>query len=129
MLILLDTSTPECRLRLVGYDGSAVDSRWQAGRTLAHGLLQYLHDELGKQQKEFTDVSGIGVYKGPGSFTGLRIGIAVMNTLADALTVPIVGVSGDTWQHDALYRLEVGENDMLVLPEYGAEAHITTPRK
>lgn len=129
MLVLLDTSTPECRLRLVEYDGVAIDSHWEAGRTLEHGLLRYLHDELDKQQKQLTDISGIGVYKGPGSFTGLRIGIAVMNTLADTLKVPIVGVSGTEWQNDALHRLEAGENDVLVLPEYGAEAHITTPRK
>lgn len=69
------------------------------------------------------------VYKGPGSFTGLRIGITVFNTLAYANTWPIVGVTGDDWRQLGVKRLENKENDEIVLPEYGGEANITTPRK
>jgi len=67
--------------------------------------------------------------KGPGSFTGLRIGITVFNTIADTNNVPIVGETGDSWQDKAIMRLENGENDHVVLPEYGSEANITKPRK
>ena len=51
------------------------------------------------------------------------------NTLADSLSVPIVGVGGDDWQELALEKLQAGENEKIVMPEYGAAAHITTPRK
>lgn len=128
MIILLDTSSPLCKLTLVD-DAVRVTAEWRADRTLAKGLLGYLQEQLATQGKTWQDVSGIGAFKGPGSFTGLRIGLTVLNTAADALEIPIVGAIGDNWQVDALARLEAGENDRIVLPEYGSEAHITKPRK
>lgn len=128
MILLLDTSTPLCKLTLV--DGETqTEAQWQADRTLAKGLLGYLQAQLAVLGKSWQDVSGIGVFRGPGSFTGLRIGLTVLNTAADALAIPIVGATGDEWKHDALARLKAGENDMIVLPEYGGDAHITKPRK
>lgn len=128
MIILLDTATPICRLTLV--DGeSRIHDEWQADRTLAKHLLGYLRDQLATHGKSFQDVTGIGVFQGPGSFTGLRIGLTVLNTIADAQAIPIVGTQGEEWQDVALARLAAGENDQMVLPFYGSEAHITTPRK
>jgi tRNA threonylcarbamoyladenosine biosynthesis protein TsaB len=128
MIVLLDTSTPVCKLTLVDGDQQFA-TQWQADRQLANGLLEYLHDQLEVHDKTFNDVSGIGVFVGPGSFTGLRIGLTVMNTLADASGIPIVGCRGEAWQQDALLRLETGENDRIALPFYGSDANITTPRK
>lgn len=128
MIVLLDTSTPLCKLTFV--DGEQrLHHEWQADRTLAKGLIGYLQAQLQAQGKAFSDVSGIGVFQGPGSFTGLRIGLTVMNTIADSERVAIIGTQGDDWQQRALERLNAGENDKMVLPFYGSEARITTPRK
>jgi len=128
MILLLDTSTPVCKLSFIDGDFRFNDE-WESGRTLAKGLLGYLQTHLERHGKTWKDISGIVAYKGPGSFTGLRIGLTVLNTFADSESVPIVGTTGDDWQIIGLTRLEAGENDKLVMPEYGAEAHITTPRK
>ena len=128
MILLLDTSTPVCKLSFVEGDWR-YDNEWESGRTLAKGLLGYLQENLEKNGKSWADISGVIAYKGPGSFTGLRIGLTVLNTLADSESIAIVGVTGDDWQPVGLARLEAGENDLLVMPEYGAEPHITTPRK
>jgi tRNA threonylcarbamoyl adenosine modification protein YeaZ len=128
VIILLDTSTPVCDLVLV--DGEyRLERQWQADRTLAKNLLRYLTDALTESGHTLHDVTGIGVMAGPGSFTGLRIGMAVSNTLADGLGIPIVGERGDGWRETALARLRGGESDKIVLQYYGAEAHITQPRK
>ncbi len=128
MILLLDTSTPVCKLTLVDGDNRYHDE-WEADRTLAKNLLAYLRDQLAKHGNSFQDISGIGVMKGPGSFTGLRIGITVLNTIADANNVPIVGETGEDWTDAAVKRLMNNENDHIVLPLYGQNANITTPRK
>jgi tRNA threonylcarbamoyladenosine biosynthesis protein TsaB len=128
MIVLIDTSTPVCKLTLVDGEQRMYDE-WQADRGLAKGLLQYLHDQMASHSYSWKDIIGIGVMEGPGSFTGLRIGLTVMNTIADSEHIPIVGARGESWQEEALGRLENGQNDTLVMPFYGSEAHITSPKK
>ena len=128
MIILLDTSTPVCKLTMVNGDTQFTDE-WQADRTLAKGLLAYLRDQLAAHGWTFSDITGIGVFKGPGSFTGLRIGLTVVNTMAESNRIPIVGTTGDRWRGDALAALGDGKNDRIVMPLYGNDANITTPRK
>lgn len=128
MILLLDTSTSECRLSFVDGDWR-YDATWEAGRGLAKGLLEFIEQHLTEQGKAWADITGLVAYKGPGSFTGLRISITVLNTLAYANNWPIVGSTGDDWQQAGIERLRKGENEEIVLPEYGGEANITTPKK
>jgi tRNA threonylcarbamoyladenosine biosynthesis protein TsaB len=128
MILLLDTSTPVCKLTLI--DGEQrIHIEWEADRSLAKGLLGFLQQALDDHAKTWHDISGLGVFQGPGSFTGLRIGMTVLNTMADSLAIPIVAVQGENWQGSALARLQAGENDHLALPFYGGEANVTKPRK
>jgi len=128
MILLLDTATPTCRLCFIDGDWR-YDDEWEADRELAKGLLGYLDAQLSKNHKTWQDISAIGVFRGPGSFTGLRIGLTVVNTIAEAENIPIIGAVGDNWQEEALVRIKAGENDRIVLPHYGREATITSPRK
>lgn len=128
MILLLDTSKPVCKLTLVNGENRHED-KWQADRTLADNLLEYLKTQLETQGAKWDHVTGIGAFQGPGSFTGLRIGLTVLNTWADAKNIPIVGATGDDWKNVAIARLESGENDRLVMPIYGRDANITKPRK
>lgn len=129
MYLGIRTDSPVAELYL--YEGTELkaEKTWQADRQLAHGLLGQLEAFLAGHGTAFHDVKGLFVYRGPGSFTGLRIGITVMNTIAYSESIAIVGVDGDTWKQDALVKLESGENDQVVLPFYGAEARITKPKK
>lgn len=128
MILLLDTSSPTCYLTIVdGY--TRHESQWEAGRELAGGLLGFIESELSNAGKNFSDIKAIGSFRGPGSFTGLRIGLTVLNTLADSLSVPIVGETGEDWQDKSVSRLEQEQNEQIVLPLYGGHANITSPRK
>jgi tRNA threonylcarbamoyladenosine biosynthesis protein TsaB len=128
VFVLLDTSTPICRITLVDGDAHHIDE-WRADRALAHGLLGRLAEVLQRHGRTMKDIEGIGVMRGPGSFTGLRIGLTVVNTIADSQSVPIVGATGDNWQQEVIDKLSQGQSDQIVLPFYGAAARITTPRK
>lgn len=128
MILYLDTSTPTCQLTF-SEDNWKHEVSWEARRGLAKGLLSFLDTQLKEVGKTWADVTGIVVYQGPGSFTGLRIGITVCNSLAYANNVPIVGATGDDWKNQGALRLQAGENDEIAMPEYGGEANITQPRK
>lgn len=128
MIILIDTSTPICRFSFIDEDWRH-DYQWQADRGLAKGLLLSLNNEMQKINKNWSDISAIGVFRGPGSFTGLRIGMTVMNTIANSQQIPIVGSMGENWQIDALSKINSGKNDKIVLPFYESEAHITIAKK
>lgn len=128
MILLIDTSTPTCKLVLLDGD-KRFESEWLANRELSRSLHDFMNKQLSAHNWSWKDITGIGVFRGPGSFTGLRIGLVTVNTLADGLGVPIVGTEGDDWQERAIERLENSENDRIVLPEYGAGANITKPRK
>lgn len=129
MILLWDSSTMTAQITLVGDNGTKNTYEWEAGRTLARDMLAHLRDLLAEQSLTFADITGIGVNRGPGSYTGLRIGMTVLNTLASTEKIAIVGATGDAWQDDCLHRLAAGEGDQMVLPEYGGDANITQPRK
>lgn len=130
MLLGLKTDNPLAEIVLCSDAGEVIEKvDWQADRTLARHLLRQLADLLERHSSTFNNLTGLIVFKGPGSFTGLRIGLSVMNTLAYSEGVAIVGTGGDNWLKNGLERLARGENDQVVLPEYGADARITTPKK
>ena len=128
MIILLDSSTTICKIALL--DGEwRQDYSWESDRNLAKWLLGYLDKILKEHIKAWTDISAIGVFEGPGSFTGIRIGLTVMNTIADSQKIPIVGARGENWKDEVLAKLESGKNEKIVLPFYNRDANITKPRK
>jgi tRNA A37 threonylcarbamoyladenosine modification protein TsaB len=69
MIILLDTSTPVCKLTLIDGD-MRFDDEWQADRTLAKGLLGYLATNLRQHGKTWSDITAIGVLQGPAYGSG-----------------------------------------------------------
>ncbi len=128
MIIFLDTATPTCYLTVL--DGSkTTEYQWLAERQLAQGLLQFIVTSLDKHNTTIAQLTGMVVMKGPGSFTGLRIGCTVVNTIAQFEAVPLVGVSGDDWQTRGQQLLAAGYNHQLVVPDYGRPARVTKPRK
>ncbi|HKX72519.1 MAG TPA: tRNA (adenosine(37)-N6)-threonylcarbamoyltransferase complex dimerization subunit type 1 TsaB [Candidatus Saccharimonadales bacterium] len=130
MILVLRTETKGAYVGLFNGNAEVSKYEWLADRQLAKDLLRVIRDELKKASISWNDLTGVVVFKGPGSFTGLRIGITVANTLAYSLDIPVVGTNGDDeWLALGLDRLEKKENDRIVLPFYGAEAHITAPRK
>ncbi|MEM6520445.1 MAG: tRNA (adenosine(37)-N6)-threonylcarbamoyltransferase complex dimerization subunit type 1 TsaB [Cyanobacteria bacterium P01_C01_bin.70] len=93
--LALHTSSPELGLAIVDEKTGARRSQiWPLGRD----LTAYLHDCLAAflQPYQWADLAYIAVAKGPGGFTGTRIGVVVARTLAQQLQIPLFGVSSLT---------------------------------
>lgn len=130
--LLLRTDKPEAELYVYNEAGVCLGEHiWMAHRTLARDILSNIDDLRTQHQLEWSDMAGVGVWRGPGSFTGLRIGITVANSLSYAQHIPVVGVTGDDWREAAVHQLQHHQGDVeaIVLPEYGATPHITRPKK
>jgi tRNA threonylcarbamoyladenosine biosynthesis protein TsaB len=128
MLILtIRTDKPEAEIGLYDDQEQLKYEIWQAHRQLAETIHSKIAELLKSQHKDLTDLDGIVAFQGPGSFTGLRIGLTVANTLADSLQIPIIATTDD-WIEQGIQRLLNGENDKLALPEYGREPNITKPK-
>ena len=110
MKMYLDTSNFTAILRL-----DEKEYRFDEGKEMAEKLLGFIHEKLEENKAEFKDISEIRFFSGPGSFTGLRIGAAIVNTLSDQLGVP-------------LYK-HTGEKVKIIIPDYGREANISRPKK
>lgn len=128
MILAVDTSTMTCRTTLID-DDARIEDVWEVGRQLADQLIGHERALLAQHKKTWSDLSAIIVFKGPGSFTGLRIGLTVMNMIAETLDIPIIGETGDAWREVGQERLKAGQDDKLIMPVYGREATITKPRK
>lgn len=130
MLILtLRTDKPEAELGLFDGESELAHMTWAAHRQLAETIHMKIRELLDSQHKRLEDLDGIVMYQGPGSFTGLRIGLSVGNALASSFDVPISGQTGDKWRETGIKVLLDGSGEKIVLPEYGAPVHITAPKK
>lgn len=131
MILAIKTDQPQAELYLFGTDSSEVDREvWEAGRALSQQILARIQELLARNNKQIEDLTGIVVFKGPGSFTGLRIGISVANTLAYGNNIPVIGAKSDNWITQGLNELAAGAKPgQVVLPDYGAGPNITQQKK
>lgn len=127
MYLAIRSDKPEAEIYVLNDGGNILKQKiWEAGRTLARDLPREIDELL---TGDYDQLNGIIVYKGPGSFTGLRIGITMANAIAYGKSIAVVGVAGDDWLTSGVAKLSEGVDDKIVLPEYGAAPHITPPKK
>ena len=129
MILTIKTNTPICELALYDGNNRQAEKIWESGRQLAVQLPGAIEELLKGVDMPWSDVQGIVIFQGPGSFTGLRIGSTVANTIAYAQKIPVVGTQTEDWIKQGIARLAAKENDKIVTPHYGSEAHITKPKK
>ena len=101
--LIIDTSNSQETIVGLKIDGKKHFLKGKSKILKAQNVLPLIEKILKKHKLKPTDLTAIEVNTGPGSFTGLRVGIAVANTFAWVLRVPVNGK-------------KVGE---LVEPKYG----------
>jgi tRNA threonylcarbamoyl adenosine modification protein YeaZ len=101
-LLAIDTATSRVVIALGGAPAGAADHRsgpptaqesWPAGQRHGETLLPAIDRLLREGAERSADLAAIVVGTGPGTFTGLRVGLATAKAMAHGLGIPIVGVS------------------------------------
>jgi tRNA threonylcarbamoyladenosine biosynthesis protein TsaB len=92
MLLAVDTSTTQMGLAL--YDGAQVfgEYAWRSGQRHTVELAPAIAELLARCSFTMDDVHALGVALGPGSFTSLRVGLALVKGLALARHIPLMGI-------------------------------------
>lgn len=96
MILGIDTSAAQCAVALVGSGdpaNGAVVQRQAMDRGHAEHLFPMIEAILGRAGIGFEGLSRIAVCTGPGSFTGVRIGVAAARGIALGRGIPVIGVS------------------------------------
>ena len=92
-ILAVDTATKSCSVAVIDEDRLLAESTSFEDQTHSRHLLNIIDTVLGKAGLKIAQLDGFAVSIGPGSFTGLRIGIASVKGLAFSLNKPVVGVS------------------------------------
>ena len=130
MILTIKTDQPDAELAIYDKFGSKMAHKnWRAHRELETTVLVEIENLLNELDANYSSLTGIVIFAGPGSFTGLRIGFAVANTLAASLSIPNVKADGSDWISQGIKKLEGYNGPQILLPDYGGEANITLPKK
>lgn len=99
MIIAIDGTSTDLSLALAAPDGQIIgEDAWSSGQRQSAELLSRLLDLLEREGRTLGEATAIAAGIGPGSFTGLRVAMALAKGLALALERPIVGVpSLEAW--------------------------------
>lgn len=92
MLLAIDTATRYASLALYDESGILTERSWRTGNNHCVEVMPAIAAMLAQQGCAPSALTGVAVAKGPGSFTGLRIGMSIAKGLCCALDIPIIAV-------------------------------------
>lgn len=92
MLLAIDTATRQAGCALLDGDGIRAELAWEAGKNHSRDLGKAVREVWALGGAGVADIDSLAVTSGPGSFSGLRVGIAYAKGLALARHIPLVGV-------------------------------------
>lgn len=92
-ILALDTATQSCSAAVTDEGSLSAELTLVKRQTHSKHLMELIHSVLVIAGFGVADLDGLAVTIGPGSFTGLRIGISTIKGLAHALDKPAVGIS------------------------------------
>jgi tRNA threonylcarbamoyladenosine biosynthesis protein TsaB len=111
-ILSIETSTSVCSVAV--HESGHLLSLVEVTETGAHAeqLMQLVVDAVGKANLQLSNLDAIAVSEGPGSYTGLRIGVSTAKGLAFGLNLPLISIN--TLQ--ALASAVVAEKGGLIIP-------------
>ncbi|MEX0290117.1 MAG: tRNA (adenosine(37)-N6)-threonylcarbamoyltransferase complex dimerization subunit type 1 TsaB [Flavobacteriaceae bacterium] len=111
LILNLETATTNCSVSLAE-DGEIMALKEHNSESYSHSeqLHVFIEKVMQEAGKDFQDLDALTVSSGPGSYTGLRIGVSAAKGLCFALDIPLIAVS----TLESLAHLKKGENGFII---------------
>ncbi|MFH1284828.1 MAG: tRNA (adenosine(37)-N6)-threonylcarbamoyltransferase complex dimerization subunit type 1 TsaB [Candidatus Peregrinibacteria bacterium] len=93
LTLAINTASSNTAIALLENGKVLSENSWQSRNNEAEKLMPAIHRLLKSSHKTYKDIKKIIVIKGPGSFTGLRIGVTVANTIAYLNKCELFGIN------------------------------------
>ncbi|HYK76106.1 MAG TPA: tRNA (adenosine(37)-N6)-threonylcarbamoyltransferase complex dimerization subunit type 1 TsaB [Daejeonella sp.] len=96
LILLIETATTSCSVALAGDDKILALKEVNERNIHASHITLFIEEVMQQAGKSYSELDAVAISKGPGSYTGLRIGVSTAKGLCFALDIPLVAV--DTLQ-------------------------------
>lgn len=110
-ILSIDTSSSNCATALLEDDKLIDENSLNNGLTHSENLMPLIDELLRRNNTKLKDIDLISVSVGPGSFTGIRIGIATIKAMAEVHNIKVAGVTS----LETLARIDESEKNKICL--------------
>ena len=110
-ILAIDTSSSVCSTALLENENIIDENNLDNGRTHSENLMPLIKELLERNELTLKDINLIAVTVGPGSFTGIRIGIASIKPMAEVWNIPVASVTS----LETLARNDESEKNKIIL--------------
>jgi tRNA threonylcarbamoyladenosine biosynthesis protein TsaB len=115
LILLLETATTSCSVAL-SENGNVIAVKEMNERNIhASHITLFIEDVMNDAGRKFSDLSAVAVSKGPGSYTGLRIGVSTAKGLCYALDIPLISIDTlEAMAHGLLQQQDINAHAFLI---------------
>lgn len=111
LILNIESTTTMCSIALGENGELRAFEEYNEGFSHAEKLAPFIHEVLAKQDLSPVELDAIAVSKGPGSYTGLRIGVSIAKGLSYALNKPLIAIP--TLKHMCFNQFVMAEQKRL----------------
>lgn len=130
MILYIDTSKPETKIALYNKSQLVAEKTWLSDKNQSEELLSEIEKILKRNKIKKSDLKKILIVNGPGSYTGLRVGLSTANMLAYSLGIEIIGIAAGIKINTLTKLLEANASvfSKPIMPIYRYQPKITVPK-
>jgi tRNA threonylcarbamoyladenosine biosynthesis protein TsaB len=120
IILNLETSTTNCSVAIANSGKLLATKQLNNGFSHSENLMLFINDVMQQTNIKLDDIDAIAVSAGPGSYTGLRIGVSAAKGLCFGLEKPLIALDSLSVLTYAVYKTNIHTKNTKFLPMFDA---------
>jgi len=120
LILNLETSSTNCSVALANKGTTVAYKDLNEGFSHSENLMLFIEDVLKQASIKLEGIDAVAISSGPGSYTGLRIGVSAAKGFCFGLKVPLIAVNSLLVLTEAVYKLQKHDSETMFLPLFDA---------